>query len=87
MTKSTSSRLSKTHRKTFETGGRMRLWILSDLHLEQSSWQPPNEVEADVVVLAGDIHNPLSRSIEWIARQRDTGAFRGYGGRAGPRKP
>ena len=76
MSKNTSNPLLKPYQKTLETGRRMRLWILSDLHLEQSSWQPSFGVEADAVVLAGDLHNPLCRSIEWIARQRDTGAFK-----------
>jgi predicted phosphodiesterase len=50
----------------------MKLWILSDLHLEMSRWEPPVDMQgrADVVVLAGDVHNPLSRSIEWIKEQR-----------------
>jgi predicted phosphodiesterase len=33
----------------------MRIRVLSDLHLEFQSWNPP-EIAADVVVLAGDIH-------------------------------
>ena len=53
MSKNTSNRLLKPYQKTLETGRRMRLWILSDLHLEQSSWQPSFGVEADAVVLAG----------------------------------
>jgi predicted phosphodiesterase len=32
----------------------MRIRVLSDLHLEFRNWHPP-QVEADVVVLAGDI--------------------------------
>jgi predicted phosphodiesterase len=58
----------------------MKLWILSDLHLESSNWQPPTNMrgKADVVVLAGDVHNPLTRSIAWIAEQRQPGrAFDG----------
>jgi predicted phosphodiesterase len=58
----------------------MRLWILSDLHLEQSVWQPPTDMKgrADVVVLAGDIHNPLTRSIAWAASHMAPGcAFDG----------
>lgn len=41
----------------------MKLRILSDLHLEMSSWTPPR-VDADVVILAGDIWTG-TRAIEW----------------------
>jgi len=34
----------------------MKIRVLSDLHLEFEDWSPP-AVEADVVVLAGDIHS------------------------------
>jgi hypothetical protein len=37
----------------------MRIRVLSDLHLEFFDWVPP-PVEADVVVLAGDIQQPAS---------------------------
>ena len=57
----------------------MRLWILSDLHMEQCHWSLPSDMAggADIAVLAGDVHTPLTRSIEWLAAQRDTGAFHG----------
>ncbi len=42
----------------------IRLRILSDLHLEFAPFEPP-KAEADVVVLAGDIH-PGVRSVRWI---------------------
>jgi predicted phosphodiesterase len=41
----------------------VRLHVLSDLHLEQEPFAPP-EVDADVVVLAGDVHGG-TRGIEW----------------------
>jgi predicted phosphodiesterase len=44
----------------------VRVHILSDLHLEQDPSEP-NEVPADVVVLAGDIHGG-TRGVEWAAR-------------------
>lgn len=44
----------------------MKLWVLSDLHLESSQWDAPSAVEADVVVLAGDIHQGLC-GLEWAA--------------------
>lgn len=42
----------------------MRIRILSDLHLEFGNWIPP-QVEADVVVLAGDIHQG-QEALPWI---------------------
>ncbi len=47
----------------------MRLRILSDLHLEAASLDPP-PVEADVVVLAGDIDNG-AQGIAWAQAQFD----------------
>ncbi len=58
----------------------MRLWILSDLHMEFSTWRPPTDMRgrADVVVLAGDVHNPLLASVGWISDNRKPGrAFHG----------
>jgi predicted phosphodiesterase len=45
----------------------VKIRVLSDLHLELQDWLPP-EVEADIVVLAGDIHSG-TRGIEWARRQ------------------
>jgi len=42
----------------------MKLWILSDLHLEVSRWTLPEPPEHDVVVLAGDIAR-ASYAVEW----------------------
>ena len=42
----------------------MRLHILSDLHVEFGSFQP-DKVEADVIVLAGDVHVG-TRGFRWI---------------------
>jgi Icc-related predicted phosphoesterase len=43
----------------------MKLLILSDLHLEFEPFEPPPGRESDVVILAGDIHSPGRRAIEW----------------------
>ncbi|MCC6609165.1 MAG: metallophosphoesterase [Burkholderiales bacterium] len=48
----------------------MRMHVLSDLHLEVSPFTPP-DTRADVVILAGDVHN-ASRGLEWAVR-----SFRG----------
>jgi predicted phosphodiesterase len=45
----------------------MRLHILSDIHLEFEPFDPP-EVEADIVILAGDIHLK-SKGLAW-AKER-----------------
>src|ERR1700752_2288598 len=44
----------------------MRVHILSDLHLEFAPFQP-NNVDADVVVLAGDVHTGRN-GIEWALK-------------------
>jgi predicted phosphodiesterase len=45
----------------------MKIRVLSDLHLEFRDWVPP-ESDADVVVLAGDIHVGV-HGIEWARRR------------------
>lgn len=45
----------------------MRIRVLSDLHLEFQDWNPP-DAQADIVVLAGDIHSG-TRGVEWARRQ------------------
>lgn len=47
----------------------MRIRVLSDLHLELSPWEPP-KVEADVTVLAGDIHSH-THALDWIEHYID----------------
>lgn len=47
----------------------MRIHMLSDLHLELSPWQPP-KVEADLTVLAGDIHCH-THALDWIEQYID----------------
>ena len=44
----------------------MRVHIMADLHLEFAPFQP-NKVDADVVVLAGDVHNGVN-GIKWILK-------------------
>lgn len=58
----------------------MKLLVISDLHIEflpDGYRLPPISADFDVAVLAGDIYRPLKRSLEWIARERDGGAFHG----------
>jgi predicted phosphodiesterase len=45
----------------------MKIRILSDLHLEFLDWTPP-AADADVVILAGDIHTGV-RGMEWARRR------------------
>jgi predicted phosphodiesterase len=45
----------------------MKLRILSDLHIEFANWSPP-AADADVVVLAGDIHIK-GRAVAWAKAQ------------------
>ena len=46
----------------------MKIALLSDLHLSVQAMSPP-AVDADVLVLAGDLHRPAA-AVEW-ARQFD----------------
>ncbi|RUR71085.1 metallophosphoesterase [Variovorax guangxiensis] len=49
----------------------MKLLILSDLHLEFAPFEPVPDLEFDVVILAGDIHSPAKRAVQWaVARFR-----------------
>lgn len=45
----------------------MRIRVLSDLHTEVEAWRPP-EVDADVVVVAGDVSDGAADTADWIAR-------------------
>jgi Icc-related predicted phosphoesterase len=47
----------------------MRLWIISDLHLEfgAAPLLPPVTADCDVIVMAGDIAGGCAASIAWIA--------------------
>jgi predicted phosphohydrolase len=47
----------------------LRLWILSDLHLEHGAFSPP-DVDADAVILAGDTA-PGTAGIEWAREHFD----------------
>jgi len=44
----------------------MKLRVLSDVHLESCDWTPP-EAAADVIILAGDIHNGTC-GLKWARR-------------------
>ena len=47
----------------------MRLWVFSDLHLEQGDWDLPEQrPEYDVMVAAGDIHR-ATRAVRWLAER------------------
>jgi Icc-related predicted phosphoesterase len=43
----------------------MKLLILSDLHLEFAPFELPADLVFDVAILAGDIHSPAKRAIQW----------------------
>ena len=47
----------------------MKIWIISDIHIEVNGDYMPVLPEADVCVLAGDISKPLAESIEWAANE------------------
>jgi len=48
----------------------MKLWILSDLHIESCVWEMPTPAPVyDVLIAAGDIHDPASHGVEWLAER------------------
>ena len=52
----------------------MRLWIISDLHIESYvRGAPQQQPDYDVLVAAGDIHSPASKGVEWLAAKADGG--------------
>jgi hypothetical protein len=44
----------------------MRLWILSDLHLEANGHVDLPIPDADVAVVAGDVCTPMWKSVQWL---------------------
>jgi Icc-related predicted phosphoesterase len=47
-----------------------RLWIFSDLHQDwaDNAWDPTAHAPAfDVAVVAGDVHSPVTKAIDWLA--------------------
>ncbi len=48
----------------------MKLWIFSDLHIEQSLWDLPEaRPDYDVIVAAGDIHFAVD-AVRWLTVPR-----------------
>ena len=45
----------------------MRIWILSDLHLDVAWMPPPPIQDADVCVVAGDLGEGAVNSVHWLA--------------------
>jgi 3',5'-cyclic AMP phosphodiesterase CpdA len=46
-----------------------RLWIFSDLHQDwaDNAWDPTAHAPTfDVAVVAGDVHSPLTKAIDWL---------------------
>ncbi len=51
----------------------MRLWIFSDLHIESCVWDLPAPAPSyDVMIAAGDIHDPASVGVEWLAARANS---------------
>lgn len=46
----------------------MRIWILSDLHLDVGGppWSPPSIPDADLCIIAGDVGQGLVGSVRWV---------------------
>ena len=46
----------------------MRIWVLSDLHLEVADLKEPLEPpDADVCVMAGDLCRGIDNGVRWLA--------------------
>lgn len=49
----------------------MRILLMSDLHLELSPFELPDDLpEFNVAVFAGDIWKPIENSVTWLSQQR-----------------
>lgn len=47
----------------------MKLWVFSDLHIEQSDWDlPDDQPDCDVIVAAGDIHFATD-AVVWLSER------------------
>lgn len=48
----------------------MRIRVLSDLHVthEHNAWRNVPDVDCDVTVILGDVANPMTSGMEWVAR-------------------
>lgn len=56
------------------TGRPQRLWVFSDLHQEwpDNTWDPAAHAPPggfDAAVVAGDVHTPLTRALDWLAER------------------
>lgn len=51
------------------SGRVLRIWVLSDLHLEMNSEFERCNQPFDVAVLAGDIHSPGYKGVQWALEQ------------------
>ncbi|UVK44382.1 metallophosphoesterase [Mesorhizobium sp. AR07] len=47
----------------------MKLWVLSDLHLDYEDMLPIPPADADVCIVAGDVTNGVSNAMHWIGRE------------------
>ncbi len=46
----------------------MRIWVLSDLHVDAAPWTPPEGPTVDLAIVAGDVADGVTRrSIPWLA--------------------
>ena len=46
----------------------MKIWVFSDLHLEGCDWEPNIVPDCDLIIAAGDIHDPGREALPWLAR-------------------
>ncbi|KQN75030.1 metallophosphoesterase [Devosia sp. Leaf64] len=44
----------------------MKIWLISDLHLDHAPWIPSSVPDADVLVVAGDVMPGAIQAMEWL---------------------
>jgi Calcineurin-like phosphoesterase superfamily domain len=53
----------------------VRFGVISDLHIDidNNAWRDPPAVDADIVIVIGDVTNPMTSGLEWVAETYGAG--------------
>lgn len=46
----------------------LRVWLISDLHVNTSDFELPSDVDFDVLVIAGDIDEGMDATFDWLRK-------------------
>ena len=66
------TKLAEQSAETDEDRDEMRLWVLSDIHLESCEWDLPpvdQRPDYDVMIVAGDLIPGMDRGVRWLAQR------------------